>query len=46
MLGNWSLGDYYKHESLSWTLEWLLEIGLPFERLGVTVHTEDAVRAR
>jgi alanyl-tRNA synthetase len=41
MLGNWSLGDYYKHESLGWTLEWLLEIGLPFERLGVTVHTED-----
>ena len=37
MLGNWSLGDYYKHESLSWTLEWLLSIGLPFERLGVTV---------
>src|SRR3954470_20071623 len=41
MLGNWSLGDYYKHESLGWTLEWLLEIGLPFERLGVTVHTSD-----
>ena len=41
MLGNWSLGDYYKHESLSWTLEWLLSIGLPFERLGVTVYTED-----
>ncbi|WP_053227150.1 alanine--tRNA ligase-related protein [Solirubrobacter soli] len=41
MLGNWSLGDYYKHESLSWTLEWLLEIGLPFERLGVTVHESD-----
>ena len=41
MLGNWSLGDYYKHESLSWTLEWLLKIGLPFERLGVTVYTED-----
>ena len=41
MLGSWSLGDYYKHESLGWTLEWLLEIGLPFERLGVTVHTED-----
>jgi alanyl-tRNA synthetase len=41
MLGNWSLGDYYKHESLSWTLEWLLEIGVPFERLGVTVHESD-----
>jgi alanyl-tRNA synthetase len=42
MLGNWSLGDYYKHESLSWTLEWLLSVGVPFERLGVTVFTEDA----
>jgi alanyl-tRNA synthetase len=41
MLGNWSLGDYYKHESLGWTLEWLLQIGLPFERLGVTVHHSD-----
>jgi alanyl-tRNA synthetase len=41
MLGNWSLGDYYKHESLGWTLEWLLSIGLPFERLGVTVFEED-----
>jgi alanyl-tRNA synthetase len=41
MLGNWSLGDYYKHESLGWTLEWLLQIGLPFERLGVTVHEDD-----
>jgi len=42
MLGNWSLGDYYKHESLSWTLEWLLSIGIPFERLGVTVFEDDA----
>src|SRR4051812_15316921 len=41
MLGNWSLGDYDKPAALSWTLEWLLEIGLPFERLGVTVYTED-----
>ena len=24
MLGSWSLGDYFKHESLGWTLEWLL----------------------
>jgi alanyl-tRNA synthetase len=42
MLGNWSLGDYYKHESLSWTLEWLLSVGVPFERLGVTVFSDDA----
>jgi alanyl-tRNA synthetase len=41
MLGNWSLGDYFKRESLTWTLEWLLEIGVPFDRLGVTVYEED-----
>ena len=23
MLGSWSLGDYFKRESLGWTLEWL-----------------------
>src|SRR3954452_4382944 len=41
MLGNWSRGDSCKPESLSWTLEWPLEIGLPFERLGMPVYTED-----
>ena len=42
MLGNWSLGDYYKHESLSWTLELLVEVlELDFDRLTFTVHPGD-----
>ncbi len=38
MLGNWSLGDYFKEEQLGWFLEFLIgEVGLPKERLAVTV---------
>jgi alanyl-tRNA synthetase len=42
MLGNWSLGDYYKRESLGWTLELLTDVlGLDRERLCVTVFAGD-----
>jgi alanyl-tRNA synthetase len=43
MLGNWSLGDYFKKEALSWTLEFLTKV-LPFkqEQLAVTVFAGDA----
>ena len=38
MLGNWSLGDYFKKEQLNWFWQWLIEeIKLPKERLAVTV---------
>lgn len=38
MLGNWSLGDYFKEEQLNWFFEFLTkEIGLPKERLSVSV---------
>ncbi len=38
MLGNWSLGDYFKKEQLPWIWEFLTqEIGLPKEKLYVTI---------
>lgn len=38
MLGNWSLGDYFKEDQLAWMWEFFTEIvGLPKERLYVTV---------
>lgn len=38
MLGNWSLGDYFKKESINWSFELLTKgFGIPVERLAVTV---------
>lgn len=42
MLGNWSLGDYFKAEQLPWFYEFLVdEVGLDPERLYVTVFQGD-----
>ncbi len=47
MLGNWSLGDYFKKESISYSYELLTEVlGIPSDRLAVSVFKGDEDCAR
>jgi alanyl-tRNA synthetase len=42
MLGNWSFGDYFKHEALTWSWELLTEVyKIPKDRLYVSVFEGD-----
>ena len=42
MLGNWSLGDYFKEESIKMSFEFLTkELQIPVEKLSVTVFKGD-----
>ena len=42
MLGNWSLGDYFKEESIAMSFEFLTkELGIPVENLSVTCFAGD-----
>lgn len=42
MLGNWSLGDYFKDESISWSFEFLTKVlNIPVNKLAVTVFAGD-----
>ena len=42
MLGNWSLGDYFKEESIQMSFEFLTkELGIPVEKLSVTCFAGD-----
>ena len=47
MLGNWSLGDYFKKESIAWSYELLTSVlKIPNERLAVTVFGGNDILAK
>ena len=49
MLGNWSLGDYFKKEAISWSFEFLTSkeyLGLPKDKLHFTVFAGDECAPR
>lgn len=44
MLGNWSLGDYWKEDAIKWSFEFLTSkkyLGFPVEKLAVSVFKGD-----
>ncbi|MDP3990450.1 MAG: alanine--tRNA ligase [archaeon] len=44
MLGNWSLGDYFKQEAIEWSFEFLTSkqwLNIPLKMLAVTVYEGD-----
>lgn len=42
MLGNWSLGDYFKNESIAYSFEFLTKVlNIPVSKLAVTVFAGD-----
>lgn len=47
MLGNWSLGDYFRKESINFSFEFLTKVlGIPVEKIAVTVFAGDEDCAR
>ena len=47
MLGNWSLGDYFKEESINYSFEFLTKVlNIPVNKLAVTVFEGDELVGR
>ncbi|HPO50761.1 MAG TPA: alanine--tRNA ligase-related protein, partial [Spirochaetota bacterium] len=47
MLGNWSLGDYFKKEAISWSFEFLTKVlGFDINQLHITVFEGDKDASR
>jgi alanyl-tRNA synthetase len=49
MLGNWSLGDYFKEDAIKWSFEFLTDpkwLGIPLERLAITCFAGDEDAAK
>ena len=47
MLGNWSLGDYFKKEAITWSFTFMTEVlGIPLDKIAVSVFegNEDCPR--
>ena len=45
MLGNWSLGDYFKKEAITWSYEFLTSekyLGIPSDKLSISVFAGDS----
>lgn len=45
MLGNWSLGDYFRKEAINWSFEFLTSskwMNIPKEQLAITVYKGDS----
>lgn len=43
MLGNWSLGDYWKEETIKWSFEFLTQVlNIPMEKLAITCFKGDS----
>lgn len=47
MLGNFSFGDYFKHEAIAWAWEYLTKVlEIPEDKLWVTIYEEDDEHGR
>ncbi len=47
MLGNWSLGDYFKEDAIKWSFEFLTEVlNIPVDRLAITYFKGNEIAPR